>query len=461
MATILIKNADYLVIGNEKNEVLKKASLLIEDNKIKAINPPVNKADRVIDARGKIILPGLINTHHHLSQAFLRHVDELQNQPIDKWINLMAKLTAKMNPEAYYYSAIANLGELLLSGCTTSADMLYLFPKKYSHQEIFEAEIKAARDLGIRFHLFCGSMSLSQKDGTLFPDEMVETSAEIKARTEMMIEKYHDKRGSAMIKVGIAPCTVFTNSKQDYLNAAKMAKKYDVNLQTHVSESEFEQKYILKKFKVTPLKYLQSLGWDDDRVSWVHGIEFKGADLKLIKQKNQSVCHCPISNCRAPFGQNGIAPVWEMLQEKIKVGIGVDGSAGNDSSNMLEEMRWTRVLQGVRKETTYLKPIEVFKMATINGAKALRWDKAIGSLEVDKCADVAIFNVEDSLDHVGVWNKVGGLISCQAKRADTVIVNGKIVVENGQLLTQNETKLIKKANKVWGKTFHLYDAGSN
>lgn len=453
MSTILIKNADYLVTGNQKDEIIKHATLLIADNKIKAVNPQEKQADKVIDAEGKIIFPGFINTHHHLSQAFLKHVDKLQNQKIDKWISLVVELSRKMNPEAYYYSAIINLAELLLSGCTTSADMLYLFPRQYSHEELFKAEIKAARDLGMRFHLFRGSMSLSQKEGALFPDDAVETSEEIMDRTEAMIGKYHDKRESAMVKIGIAPCTVFTNTAKDYFNAAKMAKKYDINLQTHVSESNYEQKYILKKFEVTPLKYLQSLGWDDARVSWVHGIEFTDQDLELIKKDNQSVCHCPISNARAPLGQKGIAPIWEILQEKINVGIGVDGSAGNDSSNMLEEMRWARTLQGVRQEATYLSIMDVFKMATINGAKALRWDNAIGSLEIGKCADIAIFNVEDSLDYVGVWNKVGGLISCQAKRADTVIVNGKIVIENGQLLTQNETKLIKKARQVWRRVF--------
>ena len=453
MRSILIKNADYLVTSNDRGQILRRASLLIEDNLIASINPKNKLADKVINARGKVVLPGLINTHHHLFQAFMRHHDELQNQKIDKWIGKVAFLAKKMNPEAHYYAALVNLAELLLSGCTTTTDMLYLFPKKYSHEELFSAGIRAAQNLGIRFHPYRGSMSLSQKDGALFPDDTVETSEEIIERTTAMIEKYHNEGRSGMVKVGIAPCTVFTNTAQDYLNATETAKKYNVNLQTHVSESEYEQEYILQKFKTTPLEYIQSLGWNDLRVSWVHGIELNKQDLKLIQKHKQSICHCPISNARSAVDQKGVAPVWEMLKAGVNICLGVDGSAGNDSSNILEEMRWARTLQGVRSEATYLKPMEVFYMATMGGAKALRWDDMLGSLEPGKCADIAIFDINDSVGHVGAWDKVGSLISCQAKRADTVIINGKIIVKDGQLLSQDESRLIKKAWKVWNKIY--------
>ncbi|MDZ7587575.1 MAG: amidohydrolase family protein, partial [Patescibacteria group bacterium] len=393
------------------------------------------------------------NTHHHLSQAFFRHVPEFQNQRIDKQINLLCRLTKKMTPEAHYWAAMVNMAELILSGCTTTADFSYVFSRQYDAGELFGAAIKAASDLGMRFHPFRGSMSLSKKDKALFADEVVESTDEIAANTETVIKRWHQKEGDGMVKIGIAPCTVFTNTGEDFQQAVLLAKKYKVNLQTHLSETKYEQDFVRVKYRTTPLEYLQKLGWDNDRVSWVHGIELGQKEMLLIKKHNQSVCHCPISNARSAIGQKGIAPVWEMLRTGVNVCLGVDGSAGNDSSNILEEMRWARTLQGIRPEATYLKPMDVFYMATMGGAKALRWDDMLGSIEPGKCADIAIFDLNDSISHVGVWDKVGSLISCQTKRADTVIINGKVVVDNGQLLSQNETNLIKKAWQIWNKIY--------
>jgi len=453
MKSILIKNADYLVSLDKAGRVLRKTSILIEGNKISQVGTKINKADKVIDASGKIVLPGFINMHHHLFQAFMRHLNGLQNQPIDKWIGKVTFLAKKMTPEAHYWAAIVNLAELILSGCTTTTDFLYVFPKQYDSGQLFEATIRATNDLGMRFHPFRGSMSLSKKDKALFADDVVESTEKIIVNTEAVIKRWHQKERGGMVKVGIAPCTVFTNSSEDYEQAASLAKKYKVNLQTHLSETSYEQDYVREKFHTTPLEYLQKLGWDDSRVSWVHGIELGKEEIKLIKKHNQSVCHCPISNARSAIGQKGIAPIWEMLKLGVNIAIGTDGSAGNDSSNILEEMRWARTLQGIRPEATYLKPMDVFYMATMGGAKALRWDDMLGSIEAGKCADIVIFNLNDSISHVGAWDKVGSLISCQAKRADTVIINGRVVVANGQLLSQNETNLIKKSWQVWNKIY--------
>lgn len=453
MSTLLIKNADYLVSLDKTGRVLRKISIFIEGNKISQVGTKINKADKVIDASGKIVLPGFINTHHHLFQAFLRHVPEFQNQQIDKQINLLCRLTKKMTPEAHYWAAIVNLAELILSGCTTTTDFLYVFPKQYDSGQLFEATIKAANDLGMRFHPFRGSMSLSKKDKALFTDDVVESTDEIVANTEAVIKRWHQKERDGMVKVGIAPCTIFTNSSEDFKQAASLAKKYKINLQTHLSETKYEQDFVWERYKTTPLEYLQKLGWNNDQASWVHGIELGKKEIKLIKKHNQSVCHCPISNARSTIGQKGIAPIWEMLKLGVNIAIGTDGSAGNDSSNLLEEMRWVRTLQGIRSEATYLKPMDVFYMATMGGAKALCWEDMLGSIEPGKCADIVIFNLNDSISHVGVWDKVGSLISCQAKRADTVIINGRVVVANGQLLSQNETNLIKKAWQVWNKIY--------
>ncbi|MBU2052081.1 amidohydrolase family protein [Patescibacteria group bacterium] len=453
MSTLLIKNADYIVSLDKTGRVLRKTSILIEGNKISQIGTKINKADSVIDASGKIVLPGFINAHHHLSQAFLRHVPEFQNQRIDKQINLLCRLTKKMTPEAHYWAAKINMAELIFSGCTTTTDFLYIFPKQYDAGQLFEASIKAAKDLGIRFHPFRGSMSLSKKDKALFADDVVEPTDKAIINTEKAIKRWHQRARDGMVKVGIAPCAVFTNTSEDFRQAALLAKKYKVNLQTHLSETKYEQDFVRKKYKTTPVEYLQKLGWDNDKVSWVHGIELEPKELKLIKKFNQSVCHCPISNARSAIGQKGIAPVWEILKLGINLALGTDGSAGNDSSNILEEMRWARTLQGVRPEATYLKPMDVFYMVTVGGAKALAWDDMLGSLEPGKCADIVIFDINDSIAHIGAWDKVGSLISCQSKRADTVIINGKIVVIKGQLISQNETTLIKKSWQVWHKIY--------
>lgn len=453
--TLLIKNAEYLVTMNPKREVLRRASVFIRDNQIVEVNSKKKSADQVINATGMIVLPGFINCHHHLFQAFLRHVPEMQNQRrIDRWIGMVSRLTKRMDPEAHYWAALINMVELLLSGCTTTTDMLYLFPKQFNSLELFSAGIQASKDLGMRFHPYRGSMSLSKKDGALFVDDVVEASDEIVEHTVEAIKRFHDSSTNSLCRVGIAPCTIFTSTQKDYRNASALAKEYDLNLQTHLSESQYEEEYSQKKYHKTPLEYLQSLGWDDERVNFVHGIEVNQGDIRLLQKSNGSVCHCPISNARSPVGQKGIAPIAELLEAKVTVGIGVDGSAGNDSSNMLEEMRWARTIQGARKQATYLKPLDVISMATIGGARALRWDKAIGSLDPGKKADICIFTLNDSVGHVGAWDQVGSLLSCQTKRAHTVLVDGRVVARDGELLTMNESKIIEKARKKWKQAFN-------
>ena len=257
-----------------------------------------------------------------------------------------------------------------------------------------------------------------------------------------------------MVKVGVAPCTIFTNSPEDYENAAALAVRYDINLQTHLSESAYEQDYCQAQFGMTPLELTHSLGWGEERASFAHCIEVSSNDISQLAHHKNSVCHCPISNARSPIGQRGIAPIKEMLEHNINTSIGVDGSAGNDSSNILEEMRWARTIAGIRTESTYLDPKQVFYMGTMGGAKTLRWDDAIGSIEAGKCADLVIYDIYDSLGHVGVWDGPGSLISCQAKRAHTVIVNGKILVSEGQLTQVDEIQIVKDAWDKWKEIFY-------
>lgn len=446
LKTLLIKEADYIVTMDPKNRILRNASLFISGNNILEVDSKKTRADEVINAKRKIVLPGFINCHHHMFQCGLRGKPELQNQTIDKWINIVCKFTQQASEELIYYSALANMAELLLYGCTTTTDMHYIFPK--GKKNFFEATIRAARDIGIRFHPYRGSVSISQKDGAFFPDSIAEDSDRIAEETERLIKKYHDDSALSMVRVGIAPCTIFTNTKEDYKNAIYLSKKYNINVQTHLSESEYENKYSLTTFEKRPLQYLQDLGWEGKSVSFVHAINVDNREIRSIAESKTNIVHCPISNARSPIGEQGIAPIWEMLKNKINVAIGTDGSAGNDSSNILEELRWARIMQGARKGSTYLKSPQVLEMGTINGAKLLNWQNEIGSIEVSKAADITIFETQNHIEYAGTTNnQVDALVSCQALRANSVIVNGRVVVNEGKPQTFSEEKIVSQFTK--------------
>lgn len=460
---ILLKNADFIITANKQKDILSNTSILIEDNIIKKINPQENELKKylkndltIIDVQGKVIIPGFVNCHHHLFQAGLRGVPELQNQAIEKWINLVCKMSRSLDEETMYYYALVNLGELLLYGTTTSSDFHYLFSKK--HKGTLEAAIKAAQKLGIRFQPYRSSMSLSQKDGALFPDDTVQDQDTILRETEELIKKYHDASFASMVRVGLGPCTVFTSTTEDYKKAGELASKYHVNLQTHLSESKYEESFIQEKYQKTVLQYLQDLGWKGKSVSFVHGIYLSDEDIKTLAETNSNLVHCPLSNARGSLGETGLAPISKILDYKVNVGVGVDGSAGNDSSNLLEELRWARTLPGTLPEATYLKANTVMEMGTINGAKVLNWDSEIGSLEEGKIADLAIFNLENKLEQAGsFYDPALNLFGCQARRADTVIVNGKIVVQAGKLQFLAEKEILHKINgKIRNKVFTAY-----
>ena len=451
---ILIHNADYIynLAGVSPNS--PPQDILIEGNIIAAIGPKLDEkfgdVKTHIDATNKLVFPGFINTHHHLFQAFMRHVPQMQNQRIDQWIAEATSRAKKMDPEAHYWAALSNMAELVLSGATTTTDMLYLYPNQYDHQELFEATIEAAKTIGVRFHPYRGSMS--RRDG-LFEKDVLEESEKIIEHTRDIVDKFHQKAGDAMVKVGIAPCTIFTNCAYDYEQAAALAIRYDINLQTHLGESKFETRYVLEKYGMTPYQLMESLGWKDSRVSLAHCIEINDEDIDRLAQNHNSVSHCPTSNARSPIGQTGVAPIAKMLQKGVNVSIGVDGSAGNDSSDMLFEMRAARTNQGIPEESTYLDPEQIFYMATEGGAKALRWESNIGRVEQGYCADITIFDIHDSIGHIGAWDKAGSLISCSSKRAETVIINGEIIVSEGKLTKIEERQLIKKATTKWKEAF--------
>lgn len=401
---------------DKKRRVLRNASLLIEGRRIKGVDSKRKKANRIIDASGMVVLPGFINCHHHMFQSLFRNVPYQQNQEIDNWIVTMATMSREITPEASYWSAMTAMAELLLSGCTTTTDFFYI--SLGNQERALEAIIKAANDIGMRLHLY--------QEG------------------ETMVEKYHRPGRFSMLCIGLGICTPFMKTKGDFEKMAKLAKEHRVNLQVHVAESESEVSFCQEKFGKRPVFYLQSLGWKGPNVSYVHCIYLDKKEIKLLAQSKTSVVHSPISNARG----ESIAPITEMLGEGVNIGIGVDGSAGNDSSNILEEIRWARTLQGARDGFTYLKPSQVLEMGIIGGAKVLGRDD-IGSIEEGKAADIVIFDTRDKIGHAGaVCDPIGSLISSQAIPTEYVIVNGKIIVERGKLKTIDLQEIINNQNKL-------------
>lgn len=446
MSSILIKNADYIVTMDEKRRILRNASLYIEGPEIKEVDSQRKKADKIINASRMIVLPGFINCHHHMFQSLFRNIPGQQNQTIDKWIQITANIASQITPEMIYFSSLTNMAELLLSGCTSTADFLYVYPNNI--KGLFESTIKAAQDIGIRFHPYRGSMSIGKSRKGLFPDKLVQETNEIIHDTEKIIKIFHDYRKFSMLKIGIGPCTLFSSSRKDYIESAKLANKYNLNIQTHLCESSYEIDFCKKKFGKLPLDYLRNLGWKGRNVSFVHGIYLNKSDINNLAFDGSSICHCPISNSRKPTSEKlAIAPISEMLNKGITVGIGVDGSAGNDSSNILEEMRWARTIQGLREKFTYLKPTEVLEMGTLGGAKLFNRND-IGSLEVGKAADIAIFNPSIEISQAGATaDPIGSLIASEPIKAEFTIVNGKIVVSRKKLLTVRINKIINEQNK--------------
>ncbi len=441
--SILIKNPQLIATFNGKDEILRDQSIFIENNLIKDIDTAVQltrkyRIDEIVDATDKIVLPGFINNHHHLFQGLFRNVPLLQNKPIQKWIAIMCALTKSHTNDSVYYAAQINLAELMLSGCTTTSDLMYIFPN--NQNTLFESNIQSAHDIGIRFYPYRGSI-LKQKNN-LFPDEISQTEDEILDHTEKMIKKYN-KDENLMLKIGAGPCTLFSTNKKIIKKCVELKTKYNILLQTHVSESVWENNYCKKYYNKTPTLYLTDLEFCGKNTSFVHFIYPTKRDMAAVFKQKTNIIHCPISNARG----EAVAPITELLQKNINVGIGVDGSAGNDSSNILTELRFARTLQGVRKSRTYLDNYQSFKLGNVNGAKILNLEKNIGSIEKNKLADIAIFDPTKELNTAGALaNPLGSLISCDPIKVDTLIINGQIKIKNKKFIGLNLDEIVARAN---------------
>ncbi len=450
--SLLIKNALLVATMDDARTLIPGGDVYIEDNLIKETGKSLRKkADRTLDASGCVVLPGFVNMHHHLYQTFNRNLPAVQNAKLFDWLVYLYEIWRHVSPEWVFTSAQLGLGELLLTGCTTSTDHFYVFPRNQP-KDLFDSEIAGAKEIGIRFHPCRGSMSRGKSDGGLPPDDVVQDEDEILKDSERVIAKFHDASKYSMCRVALAPCSPFSVTDSLLRQTADMARKKNVRCHTHLAETKDEEEFCLKLHGARPVDYMEQTGWLGENIWFAHSVYMNDEEIRKLARTKTGVAHCPSSNLRLG---SGIAPIRKMLDAGVRVGIGVDGSASNDSSDMLGELRQAMLVHRVTTGVESMPASDVFWMATRNGAKILGQDDAIGSLEPGKAADIAIFDL-NKLGYAGAMtDPLAALLYCgDSHIAKWVLVNGRIVVEQGMLTTINEDALIKKANRLAAKYFH-------
>lgn len=453
MGTLLIRNAQCVATFDDQRSELRDASILIRDHVIEAIGPATDlarEADEVIDARSHLVVPGLVNTHHHMYQSLTRAIPGVQDAELFSWLRGLYPIWAGLTPEMVQVSTQLAMAELLLSGCTTSSDHLYIYPNGVR----LDDSIEAATQIGMRFVASRGSMSVGASQGGLPPDRVVEREDAILKDTQRLIETWHDTAHGAMVNVAVAPCSPFSVSRDLMRESANLARSFGVRLHTHLAENDHDIAYSREKFNCTPAEYAQDLGWLGHDVWHAHCVKLDEAGIGLFAKTRTGVAHCPCSNMRLA---SGIAPIRRMLDAGVPVGLGVDGSASNDGAHMVNEARQALLLARVGRalepfgcdhgpaEMTARNALEV---ATRGGAQVLgRSD--IGHLAPGMCADLAMFDLR-TLGFAGgaVHDPVASLLLCASPNAAWTIVNGRVVVREGQLATLELGPLVERHNRL-------------
>ena len=443
MSTLLLKDVALLITMDEKRSRIEQGGLFVRDNVIEMVGPSSElpqEADRVIDASKMVVLPGLVNTHHHLYQTLTRALLAVQDVELFDWLVTLYSIWAELTAEAVYVSAQIGLAELMLSGCTTANDHLYIYPNDVT----LDAEIRAAQELGIRFHPCRGSMSLGKSKGGLPPDRVVQTEEEIMADCQRVVDTYHDTDPYSMCRIVIAPCSPFSVTEELMRQSAIWARQQGLTLHTHVAETLDEEEFCLQKVGLRPVEYMQELGWVGEDVWYAHAIYLSEEEMDLLAETGTGVAHCPTSNMRLG---SGIAPIREMLDRGVKVGLAVDGSASNDSSHMLAEARMAMLLQRVQKGAGALSAQEALEMATLGGAAVLGRDD-IGSLSPGKAADFIAINL-DRLEYAGAGHDpLGALLFCRPVNIDLSVINGRVVVQEGHIVGFDLERAIARQNEI-------------
>lgn len=452
MATLLVKNATLIVTMDGENRELKDAAIFCRDGFIEQIGAQADlpqTADRVIDLRDHIILPGLVNTHHHFYQTLTRALPACQDANLFNWLTALYLIWARMTPDDIFLSTQTALAELALSGCTTASDHLYLFPNGSK----LDDQIEAAAQIGMRLHASRGSMSLGQSQGGLPPDSVVDTEENILADSERLILRYHDPNPGSKLQIVLAPCSPFSVTGELMRESAKLARRYGVHLHTHLAETEDEDDFCIAKFGHKPVAYMQSLDWVGNDVWFAHSVWVNDDEMNVFAQHGCGVAHCPSSNMRLA---SGIAPIMTMLGKDIKVGLGVDGSASNDGSHMLNEARQAMLLSrlnsGIKGASrsapdapALMTARQALSIATRGGAAVLG-RKDIGSLEIGKCADFFAINL-NRLDYAGaLQDPLAAVVFCAPVKADYTVVGGNLIVKKGEFLPLDIAKQTEKHN---------------
>ncbi len=452
MSTILIKNP--LLCCRIKEDVnddnvldtFSGGHILIENNIIVSAGPTnySGSADEIIDASRMVVLPGFVNTHHHFFQTLTRNIFATQKSELFDWLVTNYEIWRGIDGEAFYISAKAAMAELLKSGCTTTSDHLYLFPNR-TESTIIDREIDAARELGIRFQPTRGSMSLSKKDGGLPPDDVTQTEAQISADIDRLIDKYHDATFGSMLRISLAPCSPFSVTQESMKQTAAFAKKHNLKIHTHLAETKDEQEFCLEKFGQRPFEFMKSLNWISENAWFAHSIFLNDEEIQRAGQAKIGVAHCPSSNMRLG---SGICRVRELLDAGVDVSIAVDGSASNDSSNMLMELRNAMLISRLREPEYWLNTEEILWMATMGGAKTLGRDD-IGQIQPGKCADITMINI-DRLEYSGAQHDPAAAIifNVALSPVNYSIINGKVVVEKGKIIGLNEHNMVKTHQQI-------------
>jgi cytosine/adenosine deaminase-related metal-dependent hydrolase len=445
MSSILIKNIKEMVTMDRQRTRLKGYSLLIKDNKVDKIALDIEfTTDQVIDGADYFLYPGLINTHHHFYQTLTRNIAQVQNVELFDWLKYLYPIWARLTPEAVYYSSLVAMGELLKTGCTTSVDQFYVFPRGQP-KELLDEEFRAAEEIGIRFHGSRGSMSLSEKDGGLPPDSVVQTEKEILSDSQRVIEKFHNSRPFAMQRVILAPCSPFSVTENLLRESIKLARSYKVRSHTHLAETKDEEKFCQENFSMRPLDYMKKVGWLGKDIWFAHGVHLTEREIDLLADTGTGVAHCPVSNQKLA---SGAANIPYMLKKRVPVGLAVDGSASNDSSNMIAELKATLLIHRLIYGISSMSAEKVLMMAT-NGGRDILNQSEIGSIEEGKAADMFLINTKKLGFTGGLSDSVSALVtSGDSQIVDINIVNGKIVVSDGRLVNIDEEEVVEKANKI-------------
>ncbi len=441
MAKLLLKNALVLLTMDDARRELAGGSLLLDGQRIVSLHgggETLPEADEVIDCSGHVVMPGLINTHHHMYQSLTRAVPAAQDADLFNWLKALYPIWARLTPEMIRVSTQTAMAELMLSGCTTSSDHLYIYPNGCR----LDDSIEVASDIGMRFHAARGAMSVGESKGGLPPDRVVEEEAAILRDMQRLVEAYHDPSECSMCRVVLAPCSPFSVSTDLMRESAAMARSLGVSLHTHLAENDDDVAYSLEKFGCTPAQYAEDLGWTGPDAWHAHCVKLDDDGIRRFARTGTGVAHCPCSNMRLA---SGIAPIGRMRTAGVNVGLGVDGSASNDGAHMLGEARQALLLQRVGFGPAALTARQALELATRGGARVLNRSD-IGHLAPGMAADVVAFDMR-GLDHAGaLHDPVAALIFAAPVRVSTSIINGRVVVRDGDLQTANVGRLVARHN---------------